>query len=82
MPTKSSADVRAELKRKGVSVAQWALANNLSVLTVYGVLSGRRGGSRGEAHRAAVLLGLKDGEVVADDDVKSTLSSDGQRSAA
>lgn len=54
---------RAELQRKGVSVASWARGNNVSPSVVYGVLCGRLLGTFGAAHRAAVLLGLKDGEI-------------------
>jgi gp16 family phage-associated protein len=54
---------RAELQRKGVSVASWARGNNVSPSVVYGVLYGRLLGTFGAAHRAAVLLGLKDGEI-------------------
>lgn len=71
---RSAAQVKAELRRKGVSVVQWARANDLNVQTVYQLLAGRRPGSHGEAHRAAVLLGIKDGEIVSPDDAKSALA--------
>ena len=54
---------RAELRRKGVSVARWARGNNVSPSVVYDVLYGRLLGTFGAAHRVAVLLGLKDGEI-------------------
>lgn len=54
---------RAELKRKGVAVAHWARDNGIPRSVVYGLLHGRLIGTFGAAHRAAVLLGLKDGEV-------------------
>ena len=54
---------RAEFRRKGVSVASWARGNNVSPSVVYGVLYGRLLGTFGAAHRVAVLLGLKDGEI-------------------
>lgn len=75
MATKNPEEVRAELARKGISVAQWAVANNLSVVTVYGLLTGHRRGNRGESHRAAVLLGLKMGEIVEHSDVKRALAA-------
>lgn len=75
MATKSPEEVRADLARKGLSVSQWAVANSLSVMTVYGLLSGRRSGNRGESHRAAVLLGLKMGEIVEHSDVKRALAA-------
>lgn len=82
MPIKTTAEVRAELKRKGISISQWATANGISVLLVYQLLSGRRKGDRGESHRAAVLLGLKDGEIVKGDAVRTTLSGAHGRNAA
>lgn len=56
-------DVRAEFKRKGVSISAWALANGFSTNLVFEVLSGRKKCVRGQAHKVAVLLGLKDGEI-------------------
>jgi hypothetical protein len=49
-------------------------------MIVYGLLKGRRKGTRGDCHRAAVLLGLKEGEVLPAEQVKNALSS--QRKAA
>lgn len=75
MTCKTPEDVKAELARKGVSISQWAAANGLNVMVVYAVLSGRRKGNRGETHRAAVLLGLKQGEIVQTGDVKNVLAA-------
>lgn len=54
-------EVRADLHRRGVSVA--GLSRKLAVpeQTVRDLLSGKAKGCRGMAHRAAVLLGIKDG---------------------
>ena len=60
---KTPEQVRAELDRVGMTVSSWARANGLNRWTVFEVLHGRNKGRWGEAHRAAVLLGLKDGEV-------------------
>lgn len=57
------ARVRARLESSGVCIRTWARQNNLKPALVYSVLSGTRRCLRGESHRAAVLLGLKDGEV-------------------
>ncbi len=73
MTLKSPEEVRAELRRRGISISQWSLANNVSVLLVYQLLSGRRKGTRGESHRAAVLLGIKDGEVIDPKNVRAAL---------
>lgn len=60
---KTLMEVRSEFARKGVPIARWARENNIPRNIAYAVLSGRCPGNYGAAHRAAVLLGLKDGEV-------------------
>lgn len=62
-PLRTPDEVRADFDRQGKTLAQFARENGLDQATVYQVLSGRKKGRRGEAHRAAVLLGLKAGEV-------------------
>lgn len=59
---RSAAEIRAEFDRKGLSIAEFSRQHNLSYSIVYQVLSGLKKGRRGECHRAAVLLGLKEGE--------------------
>ena len=56
-------EIRSDLSRRGVSIA--ALARQLDVheQIVRDLLSGKAKGHRGEAHRAAVLLGLKQGVI-------------------
>lgn len=56
-------EVRRELERKGIPIAAWARANGLPPRPVYDVLTGRNRGKTGMAHRAAVLLGLKEGVI-------------------
>ena len=56
-------EVRRELERKGIPIAVWARANGLPPRPVYDVLAGRNAGRYGVAHKAAVLLGLKEGEI-------------------
>lgn len=56
-------DVRRELDRRGKSVREWAREHGISDRIVYEVLRGRLKGRRGQTHKAAVLLGLKDGVV-------------------
>ena len=60
---KTARQVRDELKRKGISIAFWADLHHVPRATAYNLLYGRLSGERGNAHRAAVLLGLKDGEI-------------------
>ncbi|WP_268799050.1 DNA-binding protein [Pseudomonas huanghezhanensis] len=54
---------RASLDRKGTSIAQFSRDHGLNKNLVSDILNGRKKGRRGEAHRAAVLLGIKDGEI-------------------
>lgn len=56
------AQAQAELIRQGKSVAQFAREHGLNRHIVYRVLSGKRPARYGESHRAAVLLGIKEGD--------------------
>ncbi len=58
---KTAADVRDELDRRGVTIRETALEIGVSDRVLYDLLRGRFKGRRGQAHRAAVLLGMKDG---------------------
>lgn len=63
---KTHQEVRAEFNRIGKPVSEWAAENGFHRSLVYAVLSGRKKCNRGDAHKIAVLLGLKDGEIVED----------------
>lgn len=52
-------EIKGEFSAYGVTVSAWCIENNLHRLTVVDLLRGKRMGIRGEAHRAAVMLGLK-----------------------
>lgn len=54
---------RADLDREGQSIAAFARKHGLNKNLVSDLLNGRKKGKRGEAHRAAVLLGIKEGVV-------------------
>ncbi|MCY1440494.1 phage-associated protein, BcepMu gp16 family [compost metagenome] len=54
---------RADLDRRGKSIAEFSREHGLNKNLVSDLLNGRRKGRRGEAHRAAVLLGIKDGVI-------------------
>lgn len=54
---------RETLDKRGQSAKDFAEQHNLNPSTVYAVLSGQSRCRRGEAHRAAVLLGIKDGVI-------------------
>ena len=60
---KTVEEVRTELSRRGITVADWAKTHRVNPETVRGILLGRIRGRNGEAHRVAVLLGVKDGEI-------------------
>lgn len=64
---KTREQARAEFERKGISISEWARAHQVSRSLVYEILTGTRTRtcSRGHSHRIAVLLGLKDGDLVA-----------------
>lgn len=63
---RTAAEARAELDRKGVSVAAWATANGFNPNLVHEILSGRRNPTYGQSHKIAVKLGLKAGEICTD----------------
>jgi hypothetical protein len=54
---------RADLDRRGISIAEFSRKHGLNKNLVSDLLNGRVKGRRGEAHRAAVLLGIKDGVI-------------------
>jgi gp16 family phage-associated protein len=54
---------REALEKRGQSAKDFATQHQLNPSTVYAVLSGQSQCRRGEAHRAAVLLGIKDGVI-------------------
>ncbi len=56
-------EAREALERKGQTAKDFAVKHQLNPSTVYAVLSGQSQCRRGEAHRAAVLLGIKDGVI-------------------
>ncbi|MEZ7895989.1 MAG: DNA-binding protein [Thauera sp.] len=61
--TRTPEQARAELQRKGITVSEWAAANGFNVQLVFAVLRGERQCIRGQSHRIAVALGLKEGEI-------------------
>jgi gp16 family phage-associated protein len=61
---KTPEQVRAEFVEAGISVSEWARTNKFKRMTVVDVLRGHRKGLRGEAHKVAVALGLKEGSVI------------------
>ncbi|MBB2884441.1 MULTISPECIES: DNA-binding protein [Pseudomonas] len=62
-PEQARQQAREVLEKRGQSAKDFAVLHNLNPSTVYAVLSGQSRCRRGEAHRAAVLLGIKDGVI-------------------
>ncbi|MGK8744107.1 DNA-binding protein [Pseudomonas aeruginosa] len=63
MPAPLTLDqAREKLDRAGISIAEFSRKHDLNKNLVSDLLNGRKKGRRGEAHRAAVLLGIKLGE--------------------
>lgn len=62
--TRTPQEVRAEFLRKGLSIGSWADKHGFDRTTVNQVLTGRNSATRGIGHKIAVMLGLKDGEIV------------------
>ncbi|SDJ88790.1 DNA-binding protein [Billgrantia gudaonensis] len=63
----SREEARKEMNRRGITIADFCRVHDLNRNLVSDLLNGRKKGTRGEAHRAAVLLGIKDGVI---DDVE------------
>lgn len=52
-------EVKQWFFREGLPVTEWAKAHGFRPEAVYALLAGRTVGRRGQAHRAAIALGLK-----------------------
>jgi len=61
-PEQECQAARQRLEMQGITAKDFAIQNGLHPSTVYAVLNGQKKCSRGEAHRAAVLLGIKKAE--------------------
>lgn len=64
---KTPSDVKADMHRRGETVASWARKHNVSANLVSRVLNGGVKCRYGSAHKIAVLLGIKNGEIVEDE---------------
>jgi gp16 family phage-associated protein len=56
---RTPSEAQAWLERHGVTASEWARAHGFAPSVVFALLSGRTHGRRGQAHLAAVALGLK-----------------------
>ena len=61
--TRTPKQAKEWLAKQGKTVQEFAREHSLDPYTCYQVLSGVKKGTRGESHRAAVLLGIKEGVV-------------------
>ncbi|TDL95662.1 DNA-binding protein [Stutzerimonas kunmingensis] len=59
--TRTPKQAKEWLAKQGKTVQEFAREHSLDPFTCYQVLSGAKKGTRGESHRAAVLLGIKEG---------------------
>lgn len=59
--TKTLQEAKAALDSQGISVRAWAIKNGFTPSMVHMIIRGERGTRIGKSHRAAVLLGIKDG---------------------
>jgi len=55
----TAAQAKARIRREGKSFKQVAEENGINYRTLQAVLNGHNKGYRGNAHRAAVALGMK-----------------------
>ncbi len=64
---------REKFEMTGTSVSEWARARGFSAILVYQVLDGQRKCRRGQSHKIAVALGLKEGLVMDIDELSRQL---------
>ncbi|MDC4581593.1 DNA-binding protein [Acinetobacter baumannii] len=73
---RTSLEVRSELQKRGLSIADWARQNGFTPELVHQVLNSNKIPVRGKSHQIAVKLGLKDGIIEPDftfEEIKETL---------
>lgn len=63
---RSPQEARKELEDQGISISRWAAKNGVSGNLAAAVLRGEQKCVRGECHKIAVLLGIKDGSILHD----------------
>lgn len=56
---KTIAEVRADFIARGLCISAWARENGFSANLVFDILGGRKKCLRGQSHRIAVRLGIK-----------------------
>lgn len=63
---RSSNEVIADFRNRGISIADWSRKNKVSAALVYQVLKSSHIPARGQSHKIAVLLGLKNGVITSE----------------
>jgi gp16 family phage-associated protein len=53
-----------KLSKQGLTLSSWAKRNDVSVSLVRAVITGKCAARINKGHKIAVLLGIKDGEIV------------------
>lgn len=76
--SESAKRARDAFEESGIPVAEWARAQGFSASLVYQVLEGKRKCLRGQCHRIAVALGLKEGRTLTLDQLTTRLHSKAQ----
>lgn len=61
---KTIGQVREDMNKRGETVVGWARKHGFKPDNVRAVIYGHGKGKWGESHKIAVLLGIKDGEIV------------------
>lgn len=56
----SRAEIKDSFKEHGVSISTWAQAHAFDPRLVYAVLAGKNQSTRGQSHKIALALGLKE----------------------
>jgi gp16 family phage-associated protein len=56
---KAPSQIKKDFEAEGISVAQWAREHGYKAHLVYNVVNGLSKYKRGESHRIAVALGIK-----------------------
>ncbi len=77
--TRPTAEIRKLIEDSGVSIAEWARENRFSAGLVYQILEGQRKCLRGQSHRIAVALGLKEGSTTDVKALSALLAARGRR---
>jgi gp16 family phage-associated protein len=57
---RTAQEARGDFRNRGITIAAWAKENGFEIKLVYAVLAGERKCYRGESHRIAVALGIKE----------------------